>query len=377
MPVLRWGLVSFVWGVLNLLILICKLFNSFQQNDVMAANKNREVKPWMKFVSYQIVNTTSALFNIYSRTLPLLTQCTLWTSVVSFAIILITVPAKLSSHQSTSFVFTQFINQTGWPNNGIAFIVGMINSNWAFNGLDCATHMAEEVLEPERIIPIAILTTVGIGFLTSWPFSIAMMYCMNDLDAIAETKTEVPILELFMLALENEVGATILTALIILTGCGCLIASHTWQARLCWSFARDNALPGSKYLSRINMLLLVPVWGHLTSTVVVGILGCLYLASYTAFNSMVTAAVVLLYASYSAPALCLLTKGRSNIRHGPFWLGPIGYGCNIVLLCWLLFTLVVSRIPDPMYSKGRKNMAWNNKFRTVVRLSANLPGIRN
>lgn len=343
----------------------------------MAANKNREVKPWMKFVSYQIVNTTSALFNIYSRTLPLLTQCTLWTSVVSFAIILITVPAKSSSHQSTSFVFTQFINQTGWPNNGIAFIVGMINSNWAFNGLDCATHMAEEVLEPERIIPIAILTTVGIGFLTSWPFSIAMMYCMNDLDAIAETKTEVPILELFMLALENEVGATILTALIILTGCGCLIASHTWQARLCWSFARDNALPGSKYLSRIHMLLLVPVWGHLTSTVVVGILGCLYLASYTAFNSMVTAAVVLLYASYSAPVLCLLIKGRSNIRHGPFWLGPIGYGCNIVLLCWLLFTLVVSRIPDPMYSKERKNMAWNNRFRTVVRLSANLPGIRN
>jgi choline transport protein len=142
--------------------------------------------------------------------------------------------------------------------------------------------------------------------------------------------------------LGNKAGAIALTSMIILTGCGCLIASHTWQAHLCWSFARDRGLPCSKYLARIHPKLLVPVWAHLTSTLIVAVLGCLYIAPYTAFNSIVTAAVVLLYASYSSPVVCLLIKGRSNIRSGPFWLGRAGYACNIVLLAWPLFTLVVS-----------------------------------
>lgn len=301
--------------------------------------------PWMVFVCYQIVNIFCSLFNVYGRTLPLVTQVTLWISVISFGVILITVPAASSEYQSASFVFTKFINQTGWPNRGIAYIVGLINSNWAFNGLDCATHMAEEVMEPERVIPIAILSTVVIGFLTAWPFSIAMLFCMNDFESVARTDTKAPILELFLQVLQNQPGAIFLTSIIILTGCGCLIASHTWQARLCWSFARHHGLPLSAQVSQIHPKLLVPLWAHIASTLIVSVLGCLYLASYTAFNSMVSAAVVMLYASYSIPVVCLLMKGRSKIDHGPFWMGHVGFVCNLVLLAWLIFTLVVSSGP--------------------------------
>ncbi|CAG8939360.1 unnamed protein product [Penicillium salamii] len=322
---------------------------------IKLAHPSLEIKPWMTFVCYQVVNLSCALFNMYSRALPLITQGTLWTSVISFVVILTAIPIKSSNYQSTSFVFTKFINQTGWRSNGIAYIVGLINSNWAFNGLDCATHMADEVLEPERIIPIAILSTVAIGFLTAWPFSIAMLYCMDDFEGIANTDTKVPILQLFIQVLQSKAGAIVLASMIVLTGCGCLIASHTWQARLCWSFARDRGLPCSEYLSRIHPKLLVPVWAHLTSTLVVSILGCLYLASYTAFNSMVTAAVVMLYASYSIPVVCLLTRGRSKIQHGPFWLGHIGLACNLVLLAWLLFTLVMYAFP-PAYPATAGNM---------------------
>ncbi|KAK6812577.1 hypothetical protein RU639_011669 [Aspergillus parasiticus] len=322
---------------------------------IQLAHPNLEIQSWMVFVSYQVINVSCAVFNMYSRTLPHVTQGTLWISIISFAIILITVPAKSPSHQPSTFVFTEFINETGWSSDGIAFLVGLINSNWAFNGLDCATHMAEEVLYPEKVVPIAIMATVAIGFVTAWPFSIAMMYSMNDFDSIAATVTGVPILELFVQALDSKAGAIVLTSMIILTGCGCLIASHTWQARLCWSFARDNGLPGSKYLSQVHPTLLVPVWSHLVSTMIVSILGCLYLGSYTAFNSMVTAAVVLLYASYSSPVICLLIKGRSNIQHGPFWLGVLGRCCNYVLLAWLLFSLVMYSFP-PSYPVTASNM---------------------
>lgn len=60
---------------------------------------------------------------------------------------------------------------------------------------------------------------------------------------------------------------------------------------------------------------------------------------------MVTACIVLLYISYAIPIVCLLVRGRNNIRHGPFWLGPIGLFSNIVLLLWTVFTLVMYSFP--------------------------------
>ena len=44
--------------------------------------------------------------------------------------------------------------------------------------------------------------------------------------------------------------------------------------------------------------------------------------------------------SYLIPVVCLLIKKR-NITHGPFWLGSFGMVSNIVLICWVLFTLVM------------------------------------
>lgn len=204
--------------------------------------------------------------------------------------------------------------------------------------------LAEEVANPERIIPIAIMGTVGIGFVTSWFFSLSMFFSMNDLPSLLAA--DVPILELFHQALQSRVGAVILEVLVIATGIGCQIASHTWQSRLCWSFARDRGLPGSRWLAHVQPDLEVPFNAHLTSCSIVAVLGCLYLASTTAFNSMITACIVLLYISYSIPVVCLLIKGRKNIKHGPFWLGRIGMVSNYVLLTWTAFTLVVFSFPS-------------------------------
>ncbi|KAF2163489.1 hypothetical protein M409DRAFT_68427 [Zasmidium cellare ATCC 36951] len=322
---------------------------------IQLSHPDLDIKPWMVFVAYQVIKIASSLANCWGRALPLLTFSTLWISIISFMVIIITVPAKASSHQSASFVFTEFINNTGWKSDGIAFIVGLINPNWAFNGLDCANHMAEETLNPERDIPIAIMGTVAIGFTTSWLFAIAMMFALGDFDNVAGTSTGVPILELFNEALSSTVGSIVLCSMIIFTGCGCLIASHTWQARLCWSFSRDSGLPFSKQLAKVHPRLRVPINAHFFSTAIVSVLGCLYLGSYTAFNSMVTACVVLLYASYAIPVGCLLLRGRSNIRHGPFWLGGIGHMCNYILLAWLVFAFVMYSFP-PIYPVTAGNM---------------------
>ncbi|KAH8153639.1 uncharacterized protein LAJ45_02452 [Morchella importuna] len=198
---------------------------------------------------------------------------------------------------------------------------------------------------PERNIPFAIMGTVAIGFFTAFIYSISMFFSMNNLDELVFSSTLVPILELYYQATGSKAGATFLEFMICFTGLGCQIACHTWQARLCWSFARDRGLPGSHLWSQVHPKMGIPFYAHSMSCFVVALLGLLYIGSTTAFNSMVTACIVLLYISYAVPITLLLIKGRNNIKHGPFWLGGFGLAANIVTLIWTLFTLIMYSFP--------------------------------
>ena len=309
------------------------------------ADGDSVILPWHVWVGYLVINVFAFLWNCYAKWLPIIAQISLFTSLVSFFVILVVVPAKAPTHQDAKFVFANFVNNTGWSANGIAFIVGLINTNYAFACLDCATHLAEEVHRPEKMVPIAIMGTVAIGFVTSWFYSIGLFFSMTSLTDLQTTPTLVPILALFDQALGSIAGAVVLEALFIATGIWCLVASHTWQSRLCWSFARDGGLPFSKFLSHVDRRVDVPLRAHFVSCVIVTVLGLLYLGSYTAFNSMVTACIVLLYVSYSIPVICLLIKGRDNIHHGPFWMGPVGFLSNVVLLLWTCFTIIMYSFP--------------------------------
>ncbi|KAE8135553.1 amino acid/polyamine transporter I [Aspergillus pseudotamarii] len=305
-------------------------------------------EPWHTVVAYQLINFFCYLFNCWGKTLPAVAKVTLYISLLSFFVILVTVPACAKTHASGAYVFGHFVNSTGWKSDGMAFIVGLINPNWIFACLDSATHLAEEVPQPEKNIPIAIMATVGIGFVTSWFYCISMFFSLNDLSKLLNTATGVPILELYYQALDNVPGAIVLETLLLVTGMGCLIACHTWQSRLCWAFARDRGIPGHKWLSQVNHTLDVPLNAHNASSFIVGVLGLLYLGSSTAFNSMVTACITLLYISYSCPILCLWYRGRDNIKHGPFWLGKWGAFANIVTVLWTIFCLVMYSFPSTM-----------------------------
>lgn len=166
----------------------------------------------------------------------------------------------------------------------LAFIVGLINTNWAFACLDCATHLSEEIHNPEKMIPLAIMGTVAIGFVTAWTFSIAMFFSMTNVDDLSRTPTGVPILALFYQALGSKGGAVALEALVMATGIFCLVSSHTWQSRLCWSFARDRGIPFSSYFATVDRSTGVPIRAHFMSCVIVAIVGCLYLGSTTALG---------------------------------------------------------------------------------------------
>lgn len=310
---------------------------------------NTDAPPrWAIFITYEILNIILMVFNMWEKPLPMISQSALYVSLLSFVVITITVLAKSSGHyQSASFVFSDFSNGTGWSSSGIAFIVGLINPNWSFSCLDAATHLAEETLTPETDIPKAIIGTVLIGFFTSFIYVIAMFFSIRNLDDILKSNIGAPILDIYHQAIGNRGGAIVLGCFFVLTLVGCNISSHTWQARLCWSFARDNGLPGSRWWSKVSRTG-VPVYAHLMSCGWCAIIGCIYMASTTAYNAVVIGCILFLLISYSIPIVFMLCRGRSNISHGPFWTGKIGLICNIVVVLWTVFAVVFYSLPPVM-----------------------------
>lgn len=313
-------------------------------------NPDMESKPWMVFVGYQVTNIFMFGFNAFSRILPAISRLTLGFSLCTILIIFIACLASAPSYQPASFVFTEFVNDSGWSAKGITLLTGMVGVNWGFSCLDAVTHLAEEIPDPRRNVPKALIGTVVVGIVTSFPFTLMILFCLQDIDKIITTPTLVPSIELFNQVFSGNTKAAIgLQTLILITDLGSTWGVHTWQSRLAWSFARDHGLPFSKHLGHIaGSPYDVPLWAHAFSCFWVAILGCLYLGSTVAFNSFVGGAIIMQYITYSICIVLLLMKGRKHFRHGPFWLKTLGPIANYVTLAWTVVTTIFYCFPPFM-----------------------------
>ena len=70
-----------------------------------------------------------------------------------------------SSKNSAEYVFTGFANETGWD-DGVAWILGLLQTSLSLIGFDAVAHMMEEMPRPTRDCPIAMISAVSIGGIT-------------------------------------------------------------------------------------------------------------------------------------------------------------------------------------------------------------------
>lgn len=58
-----------------------------------------------------------------------------------------------------------------------------------YDGLDGAIHLAEECSNAATAVPLALMSTVVIGFVTALAFAVIMLYCVSDFSAVVNTPT--------------------------------------------------------------------------------------------------------------------------------------------------------------------------------------------
>lgn len=105
-------------------------------------------------------------------------------------------------------------------------------------------------------------------------------------------------------------------------------------------------MPFPSFFSQIHPKLDFPIYTTLAAVLFNCVYGLLYLASTTAFNSIVTSAVLFLNLSYAIPLAVVAVRGREKVLPvRAFNLGKFGYLLNIFAPLWVTLLGVMVCLP--------------------------------
>lgn len=289
---------------------------------------------------YGLITMISCLLIvILPRWVPTAEKMFLFISLIGVVVAFITVLATSDTKQPKR-VFSEWNNTTGWP-EGFAFLLATGQAMYGFLGMDGATHIAEELPNPSRNVPRILMLIMLIGTCTSIPWTIAFVFSTNNLDAVGHSP--LPIYTVFEQAINSQSVATFFTVWIVVIYYGALISCFVTSGRLLWAFSRDNGLPYSKVFSKVHPTLKAPVNATILAGVFITLFGLLYIASTTAFNSIVALAILSSNITCTIPQAIVLFRGRSKVLPPRYFdLGPVlGPLCNGFSLLYVsLYTVL-------------------------------------
>ncbi|EAW19968.1 putative GABA permease [Aspergillus fischeri NRRL 181] len=338
------------WANVAAWICLCataSLFGSQLVTDtVILVHPDFNFLRWHVFLIYVGFNVIALLVNAFwNSILSALNKAALIWSLCGFFIIFVTVLACASpNYNSASFVFTSFINETGWP-DGLAWLLGLLQGGLCLVGVDAVAHMIEEIPKPTVDGPLIMVACVAIGLATSLIFIVALLFVSRDMDTII-TAGAGPLLQIFFDATNSKVGSICL----LLFPIGCLllgvVAITTTSSRMIYALARDSGLPFSSIWTTVHARLKTPVNALALNTAAVICCGCVFLGSSSAFNALSAATVICFDISYCLPILIHCIRGRKLLPARPWSLYPvIGWIVNLVSIAYISFTTVLFMFP--------------------------------
>ncbi|KAJ5360981.1 Amino acid/polyamine transporter I [Penicillium brevicompactum] len=308
---------------------------------------------WQGMLFYWLILAYSTSLNIWGSTiLPHTNTAAGVLHVVGFVGIVIVLGVLPPKH-TTNYVFTEFSNTSGWNSDGVSWLVGLLSTVYPFLGYDAACHLSEELPKPSRNVPLAMIGSVTINGVIGLVYAIVLLFSLGDLESLLQSKTGFPFIQLFLDVTKSRAGASIMTLCVTFIATAANAACVTSTSRTAWAFARDRGLPASQFLSTVHPTLRVPVHMVLVVGFLQMLLGLIYLGSSTAFNAVLSMAILGMYASYLSPIIFMLIYGRRNsasivrgLGLGSFNLGPRwGPVVNIVAIMWLFTAMVFSTFP--------------------------------
>ena len=208
-------------------------------------------------IMYAVLALTIFVNTILVRLLPRLESLVLVLHVIGFFAVLVPI-VHFVPISTNAFVWTEFVNRSGYGSNGLSWFVGQSASAVLFIGYDGACHMAEEVTIASSNVPKAMISTVCINGALGLSTYIFLLYCFGNPDETLATPFGQPFIQIFYTALQSRAATTALTCLLLslyIFATFNFVASASRQA---WAFSRNNGLPFSRLISKVSVPAVLP-----------------------------------------------------------------------------------------------------------------------
>jgi len=129
------------------------------------------------------------------------------------------------------------------------FGAAMIGALWSYNGWQMLLSLAEEVRDPGRTIPRALISGILI-LITLYLFVTAGYYFALDPLAIASVRESASVAGAVMVKVLGDSGAAVVSVGMMLSTLGCLHLMDVFASRVPFAMARDGLLPAP--LARVS-----------------------------------------------------------------------------------------------------------------------------
>jgi amino acid transporter len=217
------------------------------------------------------------------------------------------------------------------------FISALLFSGFIFYGFESAADVAEEVVNPRKRVPKAMMWALVVGGLTTMLAVFAFEYATPDMAlALDSNKTPNP-LDYILTSNLGAAASRFFLVVVCLAFLSCGAAVQAAATRVFYSYARDESIFGHKFLSYVHPKFHTPTNALWISAVI-----ALLLSLSAKFESILTSfAVVGIYLSFQLVVFAAMVArakgfrptGSFNLR-GWFWpVAIIGfiYGVSMII----------------------------------------------
>ncbi|MEV6976949.1 amino acid permease [Kitasatospora sp. NPDC093806] len=283
-----------------------------------------------------------ALLNVLGvRVVSLLNSISVWWHLLGVAVIVGVLAAIPSHHQSPSWVFTHFSNDTGWSSPVYVSAIGLLLAGYTFCGYDASAHLSEETKDARVAAPRGIVRAIWASLLTGFVLLAGLLFSVQDYNGTAAAA--VPPAQIFLDAVGTD-GAKLLLLIVIGAQLFCGSAETTAASRMIYAVARDGALPGSAMWRRVSPAG-VPVAAVWLAVSVAFVLAMPSLWSATAYGAITAVNVIGMTPSYVLPVFLRLRQGARFVP-GPWNLGRWSRPVGIAAVAWVVVLTVLVCLPQ-------------------------------
>ena len=313
-------------------------------------NAGTDIGPRISIIAvYAVVLFIHGLLNTFGVSLvALLNDISVWWHIAGVLIIVAVLFLFSKYHQSPSYVFTKFVNLTGFSFAGASiyvFLTGLLMAQYTFTGYDASAHMTEETRNAAVSGPRGIVWSIIVSLIAGWILLIGVTQAINDADYanIVGALGAAPAV-IFQDAL-GKTGAALLLLIVIGAQFYCGMSSVTANSRMIYAFSRDGAVPGSQFWHRINKRTRTPTNSIWFAAVGAFILGLPYLWNPTAYAAVTSIAVIGLYIAYGIPILLRRLAGN-RFQPGPWQLGQWSTIVGWIAVVWIASISILFILPQ-------------------------------